>query len=198
MLLHPLLDCCDVLPTSLISKEVISFADSMVTFEEYVSQTWLDITDGTPVLLWPFPWNFSFPFHCCFTPHPAHLTLNHLTLSPVPLLFWLVLLSKIKSTCIHSISQNCLTQPLQSLCFHLNLSPGLKQESSSVQWYLWTPKSHVGIYTQDASCCQILKATRDQHNHLWAICSCGSTHTFPSWSDLEAFQSLSVVTVLLQ
>lgn len=51
MLLHPLLDCCDVLTTSLISKEVISFADSMATLEEHVSQTLSDIVDGMSNIL---------------------------------------------------------------------------------------------------------------------------------------------------
>lgn len=37
MLLHPLLDYCAIFTASLISKEAISFADSMATFEEHVS-----------------------------------------------------------------------------------------------------------------------------------------------------------------
>lgn len=37
-----------------------------------------------------------------------------------------------------STSQSCLTQPLQLFCFCLSLSPALKQENFSVQWYLWT------------------------------------------------------------
>lgn len=56
---------------------------------------------------------------------------------PFPLLFYLVLLSKINPLAYAQLHKAaCLTQPLQSLCFHLSLSPGLKQESFSVQWYL--------------------------------------------------------------
>lgn len=88
--------------------------------------------------LWLFAWSFS-SFHFCFTPHPAHLTLNYLTLSPFPLLFYLVLLSKLNSLAYAQLHKAaCLTTSV-TLLLSQSFWSGLKQEGFSVQWYLWTP-----------------------------------------------------------
>lgn len=109
---------------------------------------------------------------------------------------------QIKSICICSTSQSCLSDHCSHSAFvsAFLLIWNKKVSQSSGICEPRMAKRHIGIYTQDASYCKTLKASHDplaQQNHLQAICSCVSTYTFPSWRDLEVFQSLSIVTVLL-